>query len=248
MFKDKKADNKKNQNDMMQKLTFDNISSILSKIGLIDRPFSNGQKVCVEFPNIDSEIKKSDNLDTSLNVEEFTIKSEIFNYDININQIFNLYNKKCNNISNEPYSIEDFTLIVRIFTSIMTNFNDDLFKYDFNDETLFSKKNKIKLTNFKSANILKGNINEKLENLYKENKDFDNYEEIEDDVKLKNLFFLINVFTMFGAFKYNPLNLDNLMRNIDVFNSFCFNDMKIFVLIFFHFLFLSDIIIKKITV
>ena len=57
MFKDKKADNKKNQNDMMQKLTFDNISSILSKIGLIDRPFSNGQKVCVEFPNIDSEIK-----------------------------------------------------------------------------------------------------------------------------------------------------------------------------------------------
>lgn len=248
MFKDKKADNKKIQNDIMQKLTFDNISSILSKIGLIDRPFSNGQKVCVEFPNIDSEIKKSDNLDTSLNVEEFTIRSEIFNYDININQIFNLYNKKCNNISNEPYSIEDFTLIVRIFTSILTNFNDDLFKYDFNDETLFSKKNKIKLTNFKSANILKGNINEKLENLYKENKDFDNYEEIEDDVKLKNLFFLINVFTMFGAFKYNPLNLDNLMKNIDVFNSFCFNDMKIFVLILFHLIILSDIIIKKITV
>ena len=57
-----KLSGKKNQSEIIfQKLNFDNISNILKHIGLIEKPFTNAQKVWIEFPNIDSEIKKTDN-------------------------------------------------------------------------------------------------------------------------------------------------------------------------------------------
>ena len=121
----------------------------------------------------------------------------------------------------------------------MNNFNDDFFKYDFGNEQMFSKKKKIKITNFKSGTVLKGNIGEKIEVLYKQNDHsstgFD-FEEDENDIKMKNIVCLINYFTLFGSFWYTPLNFDTLMKNIDTFNMCCFGDIKIFILVLLDFI------------
>ncbi len=248
-----KLSGKKNQSEIIfQKLNFDNISNILKHIGLIEKPFTNAQKVCIEFPNIDSEIKKTDKLDTSMNnTVDFSIKSKYCNCDIDLSRLYTLYSTNSYNVSNMKYSIEDFTLIVKIFVSIMNNFNDDFFKYDFGNEQMFSKKKKIKITNFKSGTVLKGNIGEKIEVLYKQNDHsstgFD-FEEDENDIKMKNIVCLINYFTLFGSFWYTPLNFDTLMKNIDTFNMYCFGDIKIFVLVLFQLIILTDIVMKKLSV
>ena len=70
----------------------------------------------------------------------------------------------------------------------------------------------------------------------------------EDENIFKNIYFLINIFNLMNSFYLNDFNIDNLMRNISLFNSYIINDSKILLLIHFNLCIQINLTLSKQTV
>ena len=275
-------------------LNFENLSQLLNDTGIVSKPLSNEQKVCIEYPNISSESTniniindKNENLETE-NTKENKIKNDFTiilskekNFTLDVNKLYNKFNK------NFIYTEDIFSNSLKIFISIYNNFNEDLFKWNLEDINLFNTTNKIQF--FLIKDILNNNINvsEELNNLYKIhldsynnelnkknkkekiNDDFDDFEEnknIEEDdfeenieiirekeknnedIIYRNIYFLMNLFNLMNYFILKEYNINNLMRNITLFNSYIINDIKILLLIYFNLCIQINLTLSKQTV
>ena len=264
-----------------QNLNFENLSQLLNDIGIVSHPLTNEQKVCIEYPNITSESKniniinnKNENSEPENTKEnkiqnEFTlILSKTKNFTIDVNKLYKKFKK------NFEYSEEVFKNSIKIFVSIFNNFNEDIFKWNLEDQNLFNSTNKIQF--FLIKDIMNNNINVigELDKLYKEhlelnndinqndnknekNDDFDDFDEIrnaekdeddfeenieiigakennEEEIVLRNIYFLMNIFNLMNYFSLKDFSINNLMRNISLFNSYIINDIKILILIYFN--------------
>ena len=276
------------------RLNFENLSQLLNDTGIVSKPLSNEQKVCIEYPNISSESininiinDKNENLETE-NTKENKIKNDFTiilskekNFTLDVNKLYNKFKK------NFIYSEDIFSNSLKIFISIYNNFNEDLFKWNLEDTNLFNTTNKIQF--FLIKDILNNNINvsEELNNLYKIhldsynnelnkknkkekiNDDFDEFEEnknIEEDdfeenieiirvkeknnedIIYRNIYFLMNLFNLMNYFILKEYNINNLMRNITLFNSYIINDIKILLLIYFNLCIQINLTLSKQTV
>ena len=263
-----------------QNLNFENLSQLLNDMGIVSHPLTNEQKVCIEYPNISSESKdiniignKNENLEQE-NTKENKIQNEFSlilsktkNFTIDVNKLYKKFKK------NLVYSEEVFKNSIKIFVSIFNNFNEDIFKWNLEDQNLFNSMNKIQF--FLIKDTMNNNINvlEELDKLYKEhlelnndfnqnvnkekNDDFDDFEENrnierdeddfeenieiigakennEEEIVLRNIYFLINIFNLMNYFSLNDFSINNLMRNISLFNSYIINDIKILILLYFN--------------
>ena len=56
----------------------------------------------------------------------------------------------------------------------------------------------------------------------------------EEEIVLRNIYFLMNIFNILNYFSLKDFSLNNLMRNISLFNSYIINDIKILILIYFN--------------
>ena len=135
-------------------LNFENLSQLLNDTGIVSKPLSNEQKVCIEYPNISSESTniniindKNENLETE-NTKENKIKNDFTiilskekNFTLDVNKLYNKFNK------NFIYTEDIFSNSLKIFISIYNNFNEDLFKWNLEDINLFNKTNKIQFFN-----------------------------------------------------------------------------------------------------
>ena len=165
-------------------LNFENLSILLNDIGILSHPLTNEQKVCIEYPNISSESKDLDMLgenlkkletegdkETKSQNNELTLNiSKNKNYTINVENLFHKFKNIC------KYSQETFTISLKIFVSIFNNFNEDIFKWNLEDNDLFNSSNKIQF--FLVKDIIKNNMNmnDQIDVLYKKH--------LENDIKM----------------------------------------------------------------
>ncbi len=165
-------------------LNFENLSILLNDIGILSHPLTNEQKVCLEYPNISSESKDLDMLgenlkkletegdkETKSQNNELTLNiSKNKNYTINVENLFHKFKNIC------KYSQETFTNSLKIFVSIFNNFNEDIFKWNLEDNDLFNSSNKIQF--FLVKDIIKNNMNmnDQIDILYKKH--------LENDIKM----------------------------------------------------------------
>ena len=295
--------NTKKQFTFENDLNFENLSSLLNELGILTHPLTNEQKVCIEYPNISSESKNLDiigdnlkKLETEGDKEgksqsnELTLNiSKNKSYTINVEKLFQKFKNKC------TYTQEMFTNSLKIFVSIFNNFNEDIFKWNLEDNDLFNLSNKIQFFLIKDIIKKNININEQMDILYKEhlendinnnspknknaeitqNDDFiddfednkvqhtkntnneDSFEDNiaiigdnqnEDEIIFKNIYVLMNLFNFMNYFNINDFNIDNLMRNISLFNSYIINDIKILILIHFNLCIQINLTLSKQTV
>ena len=278
-------------------LNFENLSILLNELGIASHQLTNEQKVCIEYPNISSESKNLDILEDNLkkleiegdkdnnksNNNELTLNlSKNKTYTINVEKLFKKLKNECS------YKQEIFTNSLKIFVSIFNNFNEDIFKWNLEDNNLFNSINKIQFFLIKDITNNNININEQLDILYKEhleidentnfknknneinqNDDFvDDFDDIhhsknnnedsfdnniienqnEDDIIFRNIYFLTNIFNFMNNFYLNDSNIDNIMRNITLFNSYIINDFKILLFIYFNLCIQINLILSKQTV
>ena len=87
-------------------LNFENLSQLLNDTGIVSKPLSNEQKVCIEYPNISSESTniniindKNENLETE-NTKENKIKNDFTiilskekNFTLDVNKLYNKLKK-----------------------------------------------------------------------------------------------------------------------------------------------------------
>ena len=67
----------------------------------------------------------------------------------------------------------------------------------------------------------------------------------EDEIILRNIYFLINLFNLMNYFALDDFILDNIMRNISLYNSYIINDAKILLLIHFNLCVLINLTLSK---
>ena len=67
----------------------------------------------------------------------------------------------------------------------------------------------------------------------------------EDEIILRNIYFLINLFNLMNYFALDDFILDNIMRNISLYNSYIINDAKILLLIHFNLWVLINLTLSK---
>ena len=255
-----------------QDLNFENLSQLLNDIGITSHPLTNEQKVCIEYPNISSESKniniinsnqqnpeKENTKETKVQNEFTLILSKAKNFTIDVNKLFKRFKKDF------PYSEEVFKNSIKIFVSIYNNYNEDLFKWNLEDVNLFNSSNKIQFFLINDIINNKVSIIEEIDKLYKEHLEYNNNElninnvekkeKIKDDfdeddfeenieiigkdnneeeIVLRNIYFLMNLFNLMNYFCLQEFSINNLMRNISLLNSYIINDIKILILIYFN--------------
>ena len=233
----------KESKNLFEKLNFDNLSIFLNKINIIDKEFTSEQKVSINFPNLNSSSKR-DNFDISLepsnsNLEEPSIKTSLFKYVIDIEKLFKLYNDEIN-----LYTKEEFIKIIDIFVILLNNFNDCLFKLNLSNINCFKERELtiLNLNDNKDKNIYTPSL-EKLNNNFNkllENEDY--------DIETKNIYYLLNIFTVFNTMKYKQFDLDNLLPNINIYNDLFINDLRIQILIHFQMAIFVNLSLKIVSV
>ena len=293
-------------------LNFENLSTLLNDLSITTHPLTNEQKVCIEYPNISSESKNLDILGENLKKletegegeggkENKTKNNEMTlniakskTYTINVEKLYEKIKKNCS------YTLENFTYSLKIFVSIFNNFNEDIFQWNLEDYDLFTLSNKIQF--LLVENIIKSNfnMNEQIDNLYKEHLDNDNKNNLyksrmsnninnnheitqnddfaddfddskfnnkinnddsignhliitgdvqnEDEIIFRNIYFLMNLFNLMNKFCLNDINIDNLMRNISLFNSYIINDPRILLFIHFNLCIQINLTLSKQTI
>ncbi len=197
--------------------------------------------MCINYPKIDTEAKKVDNLELTLSDEEREhsknkIKTKICEYNIDINDLYNLFTDKI-------YQKENFNTMIKVFISIFNNFNDLVFKFDLNKNEIFSFDNKIHIIklNDKDSKI---SYEKYIENLYEKLESMNE----EYDIQILNIFFLINIFTLFGKLTYNDFSLDAILMNLNEYTSLIINDIKLTLFIHFHVVTIFNLALKKLSV
>ena len=306
-------------------LSFENLSSLMNDLGIMTHPMSNEKKVCIEHPNINLEnqqinifeVKKDSgnivNDENENNENRLNDKSSTNEYTLNIlkNKTYTINPKKLYKefSKNMPYSIEEFKNSLKIFISIINSFNEDLFKWNFEDFNLFNKDNQVQMINFNKDNNPTIDVNSAIENLYQKhfsvnsdlnevdnidvikdkenNKNLevkgDKVDDFEDDFDIsisvnhknksesndskeeenaikekiscyendkifRNIYLLMNFFNLLNNFNLSEFNLDNILKNITLLNSYIINDYKILLLLCFNISIQINLFINKVTV
>jgi hypothetical protein len=111
-------DKKKHSKHYYENLNFENFSNLLLETKIISSNLSNEQKMCINYPKIDTEAKKVDNLELTLSDEERDnsknkIKTKICEYNIDINDLYNLFTDKI-------YQKENFNTMIKVFIQFLT--------------------------------------------------------------------------------------------------------------------------------
>ena len=173
--------------------------------------FKNSVKIFVSiFNNFNEDIFKwnleEKNLFTSSNKIQFFLIKDIMNNNINVTDELNkLYKEHLESDLNNNNDIN----------------NSDK-KDDINDDSDDFDENK----NIKKIVV---------EDEFDENLDIINVEDNnEEEIILRNIYFLMNIFNIMNYFSINEFSINNLMRNISLFNSYIINDIKILILIYFN--------------
>ena len=234
-------DKKKHSKHYYEKLNFENFSNLLLETKIISSNLSNEQKMCINYPKIDTEAKKVDNLELTLSDEEREhsknkIKTKICEYNIDINDLYNLFTDKI-------YQKENFNTMIKVFISIFNNFNDLVFKFDLNKNEIFSFENKIQIIKLNDRNS-KISYESYIQNLYEKLESMNE----EYDIQIINIFFLINIFTLFGKLTYNDFSLDSILMNLNEYTSIIINDIKLSLFIHFHVILTFNLALKKLSV
>ena len=234
-------DKKKHSKHYYEKLNFENFSNLLLETKIISSNLSNEQKMCINYPKIDTEAKKVDNLELTLSDEERDnsknkIKTKICEFNIDINNIYNLFTDKI-------YQKENFNTMIKVFISIFNNFNDLVFKFDLNKNEIFSFENKIQIIKLNDRNS-KISYESYIQNLYEKLESMNE----EYDIQIINIFFLINIFTLFGKLTYNDFSLDSILMNLNEYTSIIINDIKLSLFIHFHVILTFNLALKKLSV
>ena len=76
----------------------------------------------------------------------------------------------------------------------------------------------------------------------------DSRNENKDEIIFRNIYFLVNLFNLMNKFCLNDFNIDNLMRNISLFNSYIINDPKILLFIHFNLCIQINLTLSKQTI
>ena len=210
--------------------------------------FTNSIKIFVSiFNNFNNDIfkwdlEKNDLFNTSNKVQFFLTK-DVLNNNINIiNDIEKLYkehldlNEINNNEENKDDNKEKINDDFDDFEENKNIENEDIKKDDFDD----LEENK----NIENVDIKKDDEDDFEENIEITNKKENN----EEEIILKNIYFLMNIFNLMNYFYLNEYTIDSLMRNISLFNSYIINDHKILLLIYFNLCIQINITLSKKTI
>ena len=192
---------------------------------------TNSLKIFVSiFNNFNEDIFKWNlediDLFNSSNKIQFFIIENIIKNNFNMNeQIENLYNEHIESYSNKNSN----NLAKNKNVNLEITQNDD-FADDFDDSKVQNNKNANNDDSFGNNLFIIG----------------DNQNE--DDIIFRNIYFLINIFNLMNCFYLNDFNIDNLMRNISLFNSYIINDPKILLLIHFNLCIQINLTLSKQTI
>ena len=248
------------------KLSFEHFSKMCTYFNLSPKQFTESQQSCLNFPNIDTELKQDQFLDTETEGTDFEIKSKYCQHTVKISQLYSLITSKpflrnsdsysSSSNANFPYTKEQFTLCVKILVFILTNFNDNLFQFELRKSDFFSKQyhhiNYYSLHNDYSAHAnLNNNTTKRIYFTDKMNSLYNELNQINDDdysPEVKNIYFLIHIFMLLGNLDYQSLTLETFMSNLNIYNSLICSDFKIMILIHFHMCILLDITMKNLSV
>ena len=224
----------------------------------IEYPNISSESKNINIISNKNENTEAENTKENKTQNDFTlVLSKTKNFTIEVNKLYKKFKK------NFEYSEEVFKNSVKIFVSIFNNFNEDIFKYNLEDPNLFNSTNKIQFFLIKDIMKNNINVSEELNKLYKEHLEFNNKEQKESEEKernddfdeddfeenieimgakenneeeivLRNIYFLMNIFNILNYFSLKDFSINNLMRNISLFNSYIINDIKILILIYFN--------------
>ena len=192
---------------------------------------TNSLKIFVSiFNNFNEDIFKWNlediDLFNSSNKIQFFIIENLTKNNFNMNeQIENLYNEHIESYSNKNSN----NLAKSKNVNLEITQNDD-FADDFDDSKVQNTKNANNDDSFGNNLFIIG----------------DNQNE--DDIIFRNIYFLINIFNLMNCFYLNDFNIDNLMRNISLFNSYIINDPKILLLIHFNLCIQINLTLSKQTI
>ena len=184
--------------------------------------FKNSLKIFVSIFNCFNEDLFNWNLeDFNLFNHNNTIKILNFNKDNN-------YDKKIEesieNLYKKHFSVYDYeeTEIIELLgnkisnESIQNNINEE-FEDDFESSYRMSFSNNVK----SDKDVIK----------WKESTNLSDYEK---DKIFRNIYFIMNLFNLMNNFILSELNVDNILKNIDLLNSHIINDYKILLIICFY--------------
>ena len=237
---DKDKDNKSKNSEMTLNISKNktytiNIEKLYEKMkkkcSYTQEILTNSLKIFVSiFNNFNEDIFKWNlediDLFNSSNKIQFFLIENIIKNNFNMNkQIENLYNEHT-----ESYSNKNINLSKSKNVNVEITQNDD-FGDDFDDSKVQNTKN-INNDDDSFGNnlfIIGDNQNE-------------------DDIIFRNIYFLVNIFNLMNCFYLDDFNIDNLMRNISLFNSYIINDPKILLFIHFNLCIQINLTLSKQTV
>lgn len=218
-------------------LTFEYLNTFLLKSKFISSPLSDSHRICLEFPSVDFNYSKND-LDSTSKKDIFKLESSLYKTDINTSTFYSLFKSLD---QKEQYSFEDFKILIQIFSSIFSAFNDDLFKFDLSQDLFAPNHQRIVLLTFTDSE-LKQAYTERIGKVYQL---LSSLSSTDGDVTIRNLLMLFSVFTLFGNISYRTFSIDNYLRNLDAYNKIVISDFKLFLLIHFHVIILFNLTLKK---
>ena len=237
---DKDKDNKSKNSEMTLNISKNktytiNIEKLYEKMkkkcAYTQEILTNSLKIFVSiFNNFNEDIFKWNlediDLFNSSNKIQFFLIENIIKNNFNMNkQIENLYNEHTESYSNKNINLSKSKNVNAEITQ-----NDD-FADDFDDSKVQNTKN-INNDDDSFGNnlfIIGDNQNE-------------------DDIIFRNIYFLVNIFNLMNCFYLDDFNIDNLMRNISLFNSYIINDPKILLFIHFNLCIQINLTLSKQTV
>ena len=204
-------------------------NKIKDKCSYKQEVFTNSLKIFVSiFNNFNEDLFKwdlesNDLFNSSNKIQFFLIKDIITKNNANLNEKIDLLYKE--HFENEE---DNKNISSKSKTNEITQ-NDD-FADDFDDINIHKSKNVNNEDSFDNNLMIVG----------------ENQNEI--DIIFKNIYFLINLFNLMNSFYLNEFNIDNVMRNISLFNCYIINDIKILLFIHFNLCIQINLILSKHTV
>ena len=166
---------------------------------------------------------------------------DIFNYNLEDFNLFNSSNKiqffLINNVANNNINVEkELNKLYEEHLNVEININnedkkEDKINDDFDD---FEDKN----TEIKRD---EDDFEENIEIIgAKENKEEENI--------YRNIYFLMNLFNIMNYFNLDEFNINNILRNISLLNTYIINDIKILILIYFNLCIQINLVLSKQTI
>ena len=70
----------------------------------------------------------------------------------------------------------------------------------------------------------------------------------EEEIIYRNIYFLMNIFNIMNYFSLDEFNINNILKNISLFNSYIINDIKILLLIYFNLCIQINLALSKQTI